>query len=758
MTKTIEMTHLILVLAVGLAVAQQPSPAGAANDALLDAAQRNDLPGVMKALEQGADVNARSRYATALLYAARNVNLDMVKVLVERGADLSVEDTQDRLNALGTAVTNRNVELVRFLAEKGTPAGPDIVWSAVERKDLALLRTLLVRATISDATLAAMHAFNVKSGNSEVAAVLQAAMNGRPAAGGSIVSLPPATLQAYAGTYHQDSNAYFSNSTAQTVVIELSDGQLTATVGARGGVRLGRTNQGAPLPAARPILLFATSESSFVAPEMPSVDFRFERRGDVAERLFLNRPLRSREDPTAPYVRTANLPEAKPAGAISTDDLAVAPRDAPQPWPSFRGPNASGVADRQGAVADWDISTGRNIRWKTPIPGMGNSSPIVWGNRIYISTAIASSASDDTFFTGDFAGTASVKETSEQTLKLVALDLQTGRMVWERDVHKGVPKTLRHPKSSHAISTPVTDGRRVIVMFGTAGILASYDLNGALLWKKDFGLIDTGYFMDPTHQWGHSSSPIIYRNSVILQVDRQKQSFVAAYDLESGNELWQTSRNEEISTFGTPAIATGPSGDELITNGTRVRGYDPRTGKLRWTLGPNSEISIPTPVTGPDLVYVTGGYPPVRPIYAIRPGASGDISLKAGATTNEAIAWSNDRDGIYIPTPILYRGLLYTVNNNGVITVFDAQSGERVYRARLGVGGSFAASPVAADGRLYFASEDGEIFVVKAGRQFVQLAQMNMQEVVMAIAISDGLVIVRTMRHVYGIGDTSRQR
>jgi outer membrane protein assembly factor BamB len=184
-----------------------------------------------------------------------------------------------------------------------------------------------------------------------------------------------------------------------------------------------------------------------------------------------------------------------------------------------------------------------------------------------------------------------------------------------------------------------------------------------------------------------------------------------------------------------------------------VRGYDPETGKLRWTLAPNSEITIATPIAGPDLVYVTGGYPPARPIYAIRPGFAGDLSLAKGATSSDAIAWSNDREGTYIPTPIVYRGLLYTLNINGIITAYDAQTGERVYRARVGTGGAFSASPIAADGRLYFASEDGEVFVATAGREYVQLAQHDMKEVIMATpAISNGLIIVRTMGHVYGIG------
>jgi outer membrane protein assembly factor BamB len=421
-------------------------------------------------------------------------------------------------------------------------------------------------------------------------------------------------------------------------------------------------------------------------------------------------------------------------------------------WPAFRGNAASGVGDGQGAVVDWNVATGQNIRWKTPVPGMANASPAVWGNRIYITTAISGSG-DTTFLAGISGNIRSHDDVSEHTWKLYALDAQTGAIVWEREVHKAVPRTKRHAKGSHAASTPVTDGKRVVVLFGTAGILATYDTNGELLWKKDLGVIDTGYVVDPAQQWGHSASPILYQNSVIVQADQQKGSYIAAFDLAGGKELWRTIREDEISTWSTPAIATGRAGDELITNGTKIRGYDPKTGQLRWTLAPNSQIAIPTPILGGELVYVAAGYQPVRPVYAIRPGFTGDLSLPAGTTSSQAISWSAVGNGPYIPTPILYRGLLYSLNNNGVLTAFDAQTGEQAFRGRVGTGGAFSASPVAADGRIYYANEDGQVFVTRAGREYVEIKRNDMQEPITATpAISNGLLVVRTVRAVYGIG------
>jgi outer membrane protein assembly factor BamB len=276
-------------------------------------------------------------------------------------------------------------------------------------------------------------------------------------------------------------------------------------------------------------------------------------------------------------------------------------------------------------------------------------------------------------------------------------------------------------------------------------------MDGKELWKTDVGILDSGWFFDPTYQWGHSSSPIIYRDKAIVQADVQKNSYIAAYDLRTGKQVWRTER-DEISTWGTPTIFRTAAGEQVVTNGTKVRGYDPQTGKLLWTLGPNSEVTVGTPVVGDGLVFVTGGYPPVRPIYAVKPTASGDISLPKDATSSDAIAWSNT-SGTYIPTPLYYQGILYTCGNDGVLSAYDAKTGERLYRARVGGGGSFVASPIAADGRLYFANEDGDIIVARAGRKYEELAKNQMKEVISSTpAISDGLIVVRTLGHVYGIG------
>jgi outer membrane protein assembly factor BamB len=423
---------------------------------------------------------------------------------------------------------------------------------------------------------------------------------------------------------------------------------------------------------------------------------------------------------------------------------------APAPWPSFRGPNASGNGDGQGAVTEWDAASGKHIKWKTPIPGFSTASHVVWGDRVFVVTAV-SSGGDTTFRTGLYGDVTPVEDLSEHTWKVYGLDRTSGEILWEQTAFKGLPKVKRHTKSTQANSSPATDGRHVVAVFGSIGLMAAWDVDGKPLWTQDIGVIDNGWFFDPTYQWGHSSSPIIHDGKVILQADGQKNSYIAAYDVRTGKQIWKTDR-DEISTWGTPTVFTASGKTRIVTNGTTVRAYDPATGALTWQMGPNSEITVGTPVVGDGLVYVTGGYPPVRPIYAVKATASGDVSLAKGETSNDVVAWSNT-SGTYIPTPLYYEGVLYTCNNDGILTAYDAKTGTRIYRARVGGGGSFSASPIAADGKLYFSNEDGDIIVVRAGPKYEELAKNAMGEVIMSTpAISAGTIIVRTLGHIYAVG------
>ncbi|HUG52024.1 MAG TPA: PQQ-binding-like beta-propeller repeat protein [Vicinamibacteria bacterium] len=422
-----------------------------------------------------------------------------------------------------------------------------------------------------------------------------------------------------------------------------------------------------------------------------------------------------------------------------------------QDWPSFRGPRASGVADGHPLPVSWDVSSGRGVRWKTAIPGLALSSPIVWGDTVFVTTAVGSDPSA-TFRHGLYGDVEPSTDVSRHSWRVLAIDKKSGRVKWEKVAHEGVPKTKRHPKSSQASCTPVTDGRVVVAYFGSEGLHA-YDLAGKPLWSRDLGVVDAGWFYDPDYAWGAASSPVIYKDLVIVQVDRQEDSFVAAYRLQDGQPVWRTSR-DEIPSWGTPTVYEGPPRDELVTHGTRfIRAYDPLTGKELWRLGPNSEVTTPTPIVAHGLVIITNGYRGIQPIYAVKPGGSGDITLQGEATSGPFIAWSSKRGGPYTPTPVVYGDHLYTLGNSGILAAYHARTGERLYQERVaGKGGAFSASPVAGDGKLYLAGEDGDVFVLSAGPKPELLATNPMGEVLMATpALSEGLLLVRGLKHLFAI-------
>ncbi|HEU4386579.1 MAG TPA: PQQ-binding-like beta-propeller repeat protein [Blastocatellia bacterium] len=432
--------------------------------------------------------------------------------------------------------------------------------------------------------------------------------------------------------------------------------------------------------------------------------------------------------------------------------LALVTTAAGQNWPSFRGDHASGTADGASTPTAWDGEKGVNILWKVPIPGLAHSSPIVWGNRVFVTTAVSSNPKP-AFRPGLYGDVDSDTDLSKHSWKVYCIDKLSGRTIWERVAHEGTPRTKRHIKSTFANPTPATDGKNVVAFFGSEGLYC-YDYDGKLKWRQDLGVLDAGWFYDPDYQWGVASSPIIYKDLVVVQCDVQKNSFIAAYSLRDGKQVWTTPR-EEIPSWGSPTIYEGKTRAELITNATRaVRAYDPLTGKELWRLRGNPEVTATTPVAANDLIYICNSYRPNQPIYAIRPGGTGDISLTEGKTSADFVAWSTQRGGTYMPTPVVYGDYLYACANQGVLRCYNARTGERVYEQRIGdSGGSYSASPVAADGKIYLASEDGDVFVVKAGPKYELLAKNPMGEVMMASpAISDGLVLIRGRSNLFCIG------
>ena len=700
---------LVLVFAVTATAKDSP------RDQLWAAVRNGDTKAIKAALDAGADVNAKNEIGvTALWIATSKGKLEVVELLLDRGADVNARDGiwyQTPLSlSLGGFIGGGNTDVVKRLIKAGAKDVDAATQVAAARANVALLQLMLDTGKVTQEALdAALHA--TPESRREVREALTKA-GAKP--------IPPADPKdreawtALAGTYEND------NATGLTIKV----------------TELGLVTGNSVFRPAGP--------DRFTALGTPDAGLAFERTdGKVTRVVFRRFTAETYYYPAKPVAKTT-APPAEAGGQVA----------APMDWPQFRGPHATGIADGQHPPTAWDVKAGTNVRWKTPIPGLGHSCPIVWGDRVFVTTAISSGQPDPKIRTGNYGDVASVNDVSKHTWQVLCLDRETGKILWTRTAYEGVPKIKRHLKGSQANCTPATDGKRVIACFGSEGLYC-YDFEGKLLWKRDLSTIDSSFAIDQEYEWGFGSSPVIHDGRVILQFDLSHDSFLAAYSLEDGSRVWATPR-DEIPSWSTPTVWTNSKRTEIVTNAAQyARGYDPATGKELWRLSKKSEVTIPTPVPAGDVIFVVSGNRPIQPILAIKPGASGDISLKEGQTKNEFVAWGTMRGGPYMPTPIVYGPHLYVCSNAGVVTCYESATGKQVYRERIG-GTSYTASPVAADGRLYFVSEQGDVRVVKAGAKFELLAVNEMGDVCMSNpAISRGAIFVRTQHALFALGSKS---
>jgi outer membrane protein assembly factor BamB len=698
----------LLIVALLTAVAVQG--AEPKQEALWAAAKKGDVEQIESLLAAGVDVNARTDYGvTALILAAQRGHTVAVKALLAHQANPNLEDTFYKIGPLSLAASARHAAVVVALLDAGAEKAEGILGMVVPWGDASLVERVLQKGKFQPEILS--RALNAAKDRPEIIAVLEKA---------GAVRLPPV-----GDTVTAEMIA------AITGTFRTQDGMEASLVGMDG--KLMYAIEG------RPILeLRATGEDTFAAADNSAMTFKLQREdGKVSGFAF------TRAGATLTFNR------AEPTRIVSVPP-AVEERAGPivaRNWPSFRGPGASGVGDDQWPPTTWELAKGTNVRWKTPIPGLAHSCPIIWGDRVYVTTAVRAEGKADLKI-GLYGDVQSVEDASEHSWHVYCLDKKSGQILWEQVAHQGVPRIKRHTKGTHANCTPATDGMHVIANFASEGLFC-YDRDGPLLWRRELGTLNSGWFFDADYQWGFGSSPIIYRDLVIVQCDVGRESFIAAFRLIDGSEAWRTQR-DEIPSWGTPTIVEALQRVELVTNGTKfARGYDALNGTELWRLARQSEITVPTPIFADGLIFVASGYRPIRPIYAIRPGAIGDISLESNETANEHIAWSTQTGGPYMPTPIAYRGCLYTVSNDGIFACYEAPIGKLMYRQRLPGKGVYTASPVAADGKLYLTSEDGGVRVVKAGPTFVLLAENSLGEPCLATpAISDGMIIFRTESQV----------
>jgi len=420
-----------------------------------------------------------------------------------------------------------------------------------------------------------------------------------------------------------------------------------------------------------------------------------------------------------------------------------------QQWPSFRGPYGLGYVEKSKPPTTWSAETGEHIKWKTAIPGLGHSCPVIWDNFLFVTTAVNTTKSES-LKVGLYGDIDEANDSAVHEFKVYCLDKNSGKIIWERIAHKGIPKSKRHTKASQANCTPVTDGKYLVVHFGSEGLYC-YDLKGNLVWKKDMGILAPGPYTDPGVEWGYASSPVIFKDKIIVQCDIPKTPYITALDLATGREIWKTSRGDEVSTWCTPAIYANDGKVQVIVNGfNHICGYDFETGKEIWKLSNGGDAPAPAPVVTNNLIYLNSAHGKFSPIFVVKPNATGDITLAPDSTKNQYIAWSVKRGGAYMQTPLVYNGYLYNLQVNGQLMCFDALSGEVKYKDSLKE--AFTASGVAADGKLYFSSEDGNIYVVQAGPEYKLLDKNPLKDVCMATpAISGNTLYFRTQHYLVAV-------
>ena len=747
-----------LLLAMGISCATATAQDGGANDekssqkksqdSIWQAARDGNLEAIKAELESGVDVDAKTEYgATALFFACDRGHEDVVKFLLEQGADPNARDTFYKATPM-TWAQSGDQKIVLLLLANGGDGADAIFTKAIASGDADYAKGVLETGKVSKEVLvkARDSVLREPAGDQEKQAAFMAIFNDLDLP--EPVELPKLTaemLKRYEGRF---------KSGRMFVEVEVVDGELK--MGFSGGKKTSLVHVG---------------KNEFT---IRGTEIRFEVEQNAATSVTLgsgeskNKLARDTGTPDAeeaqPKIADAetskpSLPSAGNAG-LNSDSLRADRSVASPNWPGFRGNGARGIAEGQNPPTRWHVE-GQNgekpnekLKWKTPVAGLGLSCPTIWGDYVYLTSAV-SDGENEGLKIGLYGDVDSVDDDREYEFKLLCYSKLSGDLVWERTANKAKPAVKRHAKSSYANPTVATDGDHVVAFFGTEGLFC-YSSNGDLIWKKDLGFLDSGWFYDPGYQWGFGSSPLIYNDRVVVQCDIQGQSFIAAFDLKTGKEIWRTDR-DEIPTWSTPTVHEFGETAMLITNGTKsARGYDVADGKLLWSLKGHSEIVVPTPFVAHDLIFLASGYSPIQPIYAIKPEARGDISLEDNTLTNASIPWSVKRGGPYMPSPIVYGDYLYCCANNGILTCYVAKTGEQVYKNRVkasGGGLSFTASPIAADGHLYLTAEDGRVIVVKAGSEYEIVSVNECGESILATpAVSEGTIFFRTQDSLMAIG------
>jgi outer membrane protein assembly factor BamB len=428
-------------------------------------------------------------------------------------------------------------------------------------------------------------------------------------------------------------------------------------------------------------------------------------------------------------------------------------------WNQFRGADTSGVVQEAKLPLEWGAE--KHILWKIKLPGIGWSQPVVWGDKVFVTTAESNQQPKPDPKNKGPGGAGKLDElvrifgaasppTATYKWKVLCLDASTGKTVWEKVAREGKPTIPIHANNSYASETPVTDGERVIAHFGMAGLYC-YDTSGNLLWKKDFDTRPMQF------GWGTASSPILFHDNVYVQCDNDEASFLVALDKKTGDEVWRAERDER-SNWSTPYIWTNKLRTELVTaGGKQMQSYDPKIGKPLWSMSGSGRTAT-TPVGDAEMLYVDS-YDRLTglsgQLVAIKPGAAGDISLKPKETTNEHVAWSMQIRGGRMASPAICAGCLYVLENGGgFVRSIDAKTGQQHYRKRVPDASGFVSSPITCGDKVYCTDQNGKTFVLEAGPELKVLATNDLGEMCWSsAAIAGNVLLIRTIDHLYAIGN-----
>ena len=722
------------------------------DEILRRAARDGDLEKVKAALSAGAEVDATTEYgATALFFACDRGHQSVVNFLLKNGADPNVKDTFYKVTPVTWAQMKGHKQIIVSLLKNGGKGADSIFLGAITDNDLEYAQMVMETGAVSEKGLLKARDSVLRMKDSDKQSKLLDLFKKLDLPESSKAGeLTPATLKRYEGKY-----------TGEKFSIEVEATEESLKLGFNGNSKDELTNLG---------------ENKF---SLGGFEFRFDLKNGIVVALYASTAANEfklvpslGDSSTETGVKTADAKNGKPSsepkrplkapaefGPSSAESRRADLSMSSSNWPGFRGNGSRGIADGQHPPIQWhvknkqDEQANENLKWKVAVPGLGLSCPTIWGDDVYLTTAIAE-GDDQGLKIGLYGDVDSIEDDREYEFKLMCFSKTDGSLKWERTANNARPAVKRHAKSSHANPTVATDGTHVVAFFGSEGLYC-FSKKGELIWKQDLGLLDSGWFYDPGYQWGFGSSPLIYKDRVVVQCDIQGQSFVAAFELATGKEIWRTER-DEIPTWSSPTVHEFGETAMLITGGTKsARGYDVDTGQLLWSLKGHSEIVVPTPFVAHDMIFLASGYSPIQPIYAVKPEARGDISLDENANTNASITWSVKRGGPYMPSPVVYGDYLYICSNNGILTCYFATTGVEVYKKRLKAPGgslSFTASPIAADGHLFLPSEDGRVLVVKTGSEFELVNTNECGDSILATpAISDGVLFVRTQNSLIAV-------